>query len=127
MIFTERVLEGMKLTLNHSEVSHERLGTEPIKNLLFKMALPSVIAMIMQALYNSVDSMFVAKISSESLAAVTLAFPVTMIIGAMSTGIGVGINSSISRSLGADDVKSAGKAAANGQVMVYWCLRSCVK
>ena len=109
----------MKLALNHSEVSHERLGTEPIKNLLFKMALPSVIAMIMQALYNSVDSMFVAKISSESLAAVTLAFPVTMIIGAMSTGIGVGINSSISRSLGADDVKSAGKAAANGILLGF--------
>ncbi len=63
------------------------------------MALPSVIAMAMQALYNSVDSMFVAKISSGSLAAVTLAFPVSMIIGAMSTGIGVGINSSISRRL----------------------------
>ena len=109
----------MKLTLNHSEVSHERLGTEPIKSLLFKMALPSVIAMIMQALYNSVDSMFVAKISSESLAAVTLAFPVTMIIGAMSTGIGVGINSSISRSLGADDVKSAGRAAANGILLGF--------
>ena len=78
----------MKLTIDHSKVSHERLGPEPVDKLLFKMALPSVIAMIMQALYNSVDSMFVAKISSESLAAVTLAFPVTMIIGAMSTGIG---------------------------------------
>ena len=78
----------MKLTIDHSKVSHERLGSEPVDKLLFKMALPSVIAMIMQALYNSVDSMFVAKISSESLAAVTLAFPVTMIIGAMSTGIG---------------------------------------
>ncbi len=109
----------MRLTINHSEVSHEKLGTEPINTLLLKMALPSVVAMIMQALYNSVDSMFVAKISSESLAAVTLAFPVTMIIGAMSTGIGVGINSSISRSLGADDIKSAGKAAANGIMLGF--------
>lgn len=109
----------MKLTLNQNEVSHERLGTEPVKSLLFKMALPSVIAMAMQALYNSVDSMFVAKISSGSLAAVTLAFPVSMIIGAMSTGIGVGINSSISRSLGADDVESAGKAAANGIMLGF--------
>ena len=109
----------MKLTINHSEVSHEKLGTEPINTLLLKMALPSVVAMIMQALYNSVDSMFVAKISSESLAAVTLAFPVSMIIGAMSTGIGVGINSSISRSLGADDIKSAGKAAANGIMLGF--------
>ena len=109
----------MKLTLNHNEVSHEKLGTEPVNTLLLKMALPSVIAMLMQALYNSVDSMFVAKISSESLAAVTLAFPVSMIIGAMSTGIGVGINSSISRNLGADDVKSASKAAANGMLLGF--------
>ena len=107
----------MKLTINHNDISHEKLGSEPVNKLLFQMALPSVVAMIMQALYNSVDSMFVAKISSESLAAVTLAFPVTMIIGAMSTGIGVGINSSISRNLGADDVESAGKAATNGIVL----------
>ena len=73
----------------------------------------------MKGSVQSVDSMFVAKISSESLAAVTLAFPVTMIIGAMSTGIGVGINSSISRSLGADDVESAGKAAANGIMLGF--------
>ena len=109
----------MKFTINHSEISHEKLGTEPVDKLLLSMALPSVVAMLMQALYNSVDSMFVARISSESLAAVTLAFPVTMIIGAMSTGIGVGINSSISRSLGADDVESAGKAAANGIMLGF--------
>ena len=114
-----RHFKRMKLTLNHNEVSHEKLGTEPVNTLLLKMALPSVIAMLMQALYNSVDSMFVAKISSESLAAVTLAFPVSMIIGAMSTGIGVGINSSISRNLGADDVKSASKAAANGMLLGF--------
>ena len=64
----------MKLTINHNDISHENLGSEPVNKLLFQMALPSVVAMIMQALYNSVDSMFVAKISSESLAAVTLAF-----------------------------------------------------
>ena len=109
----------MTIVINQNEVSHEKLGTEPVNKLLLKMALPSVIAMIMQALYNSVDSMFVARISSESLAAVTLAFPVTMIIGAMSTGIGVGINSSISRNLGADDVETAGKAAANGIMLGF--------
>ena len=64
----------MKFFTSRSQVSHEMLGTEPVNKLLFKMATPSVIAMIMQALYNSVDSMFVAKVSSESLAAVTLAF-----------------------------------------------------
>ena len=58
--------------------------------------------------------MYVAKISDGSLAAVTLAFPVQMIIGALSTGIGIGINSSISRNLGAKKDDLAGKAAANG-------------
>ncbi len=107
------------LTRHRNEITHEKLGTEPINSLLFKMALPSVIAMIMQALYNSVDSMFVARISSGSLAAVTLAFPVSMIIGAMSTGIGVGINSSISRNLGAGDIKSASRAAGNGILLGF--------
>lgn len=107
------------LIQRRKEITHDKLGTEPVDKLLFSMALPSVIAMIMQALYNSADSMFVAKISSGSLAAVTLAFPVSMIIGAMSTGIGVGINSSISRNLGADDVEAAGKAAANGIMLGF--------
>ena len=107
----------MKFFTSRSQVSHEMLGTEPVNKLLFKMATPSVIAMIMQALYNSVDSMFVAKVSSESLAAVTLAFPVSMLIGALSTGIGVGINSCISRHLGAKDEKSASIAAANGMLL----------
>ena len=73
-----------------------------------------VVAMMMQALYNTVDSMYVARISEGSFAAVTLAFPVQMIIGAMSTGIGVGINSSISRHLGAGEKDEACKAASNG-------------
>ena len=69
-------------------IDSERLGTEEIRPLLISMATPSIIAMLMQAFYNTVDSMFVAKISSGSLAAVTLVFPVQMIIGAMSTGKG---------------------------------------
>lgn len=94
--------------------NHDLLEKEPINKLLFKMAGPSTVAMLMQALYNTVDSMYVAKISDGSLAAVTLAFPVQMIIGALSTGIGIGINSSISRNLGAKKDDLAGKSAANG-------------
>ena len=107
----------MKLFTNRNDLSYKAMGTEPVNKLLFRMALPSVIAMLMQAIYNSVDSIFVAKVSSESLAAVTLAFPVTMLIGALSTGIGVGINSCISRNLGAGNEKSAGIAAANGMLL----------
>lgn len=104
----------IKLFKNISKPSAESLGTEPVKDLLLSMAVPSIIAMLMQAFYNTVDSMFVAKISEGSFAAVTLAYPVQMIIGALSTGVGVGINSSISRHLGAGDKSTAARAAANG-------------
>ncbi|MBR6235652.1 MAG: MATE family efflux transporter, partial [Spirochaetales bacterium] len=68
-------------------LARERLGTEPVRRLMLRMAAPSVVAMIMQSLYNTIDSVFVGKISAASLAAVTLAFPVTMFTGAISTGI----------------------------------------
>lgn len=107
-------MAGFKLIDKNRVPARDRMGTDPIPELLFRMAGPSIIAMLMQALYNTVDSMFVARISDGSLAAVTLAFPVQMIIGAMSTGIGVGINSSISRKLGAKEIRGAGQATANG-------------
>lgn len=88
--------------MNNGRPAAEKLGTEPVKSLLISMAIPSIVAMLMQALYNTVNSMYVARISEGCFAAVTLAFPVQMIIGAMSTGIGVGINSSIARHLGAN-------------------------
>ncbi len=103
----------MKLFKNQKP-AYEALANEPVRSLLLKMAGPSIVAMLMQALYNTVDSMYVSRISSGSMAAVTLAYPVQMIMGALSTGIGVGINSAISRSLGAKDSQKAAKAAANG-------------
>ena len=102
---------------NNGKPPQEALASEPVKSLLFKMAAPSIVAMLMQAMYNTVDSMYVSRISDGSLAAVTLAFPVQMIMGALSTGIGVGINSSISRSLGAKNYKEASDAAANGLML----------
>ena len=111
------MIEKLKRIFLSKKPPAELLATEPVNTLLLSMAIPSVIAMIMQALYNTVDSMYVAKINSESLAAVTLAFPVQMITGALSTGIGVGINSSISRHLGAGEPEQASKAASNGIVL----------
>lgn len=90
------------------------MANDPVRSLLVKMAAPSIVAMLMQAMYNAVDGMFVARISDGSLAAVTLAFPIQMIMGALSTGIGVGINSCISRNLGARDYGAAAAAAVNG-------------
>ena len=98
-------------------LARERLGTEPIGKLMFRMAAPSIVAMLMQSLYNFVDSFFVARISVTGLSAITLAYPVQMFCGAISTGIGVGINSCISRSLGEGDPDKPSRAAANGLML----------
>ena len=77
-----------------------RMGTEKIPKLLMSMALPAIISMTVQACYNIVDSIFVAQIGENALAAVSLAFPIQMIVVALSVGMGVGINSGIARRLG---------------------------
>lgn len=116
------MIEKLKRLFTSNKPAAEMLGTEPVRKLLISMAIPSIVAMLMQALYNTVDSMYVAKISDQSFAAVTLAYPVQMIIGALSTGIGVGINSSISRHLGAGEPERASKAASNGIVLGFGTL-----
>ena len=91
----------------------ERMGSAPILPLLFKLAIPIMIGMATQAIYNVVDSIYVGHISKEALSAVTLAFPIQMILIAISVGTGVGVTSLISRSLGEGDGKKAGLAAEN--------------
>lgn len=81
-------------------MEENKMGTVPIPKLLFSMALPAIISMVVQALYNIVDSIFVAKIGEEALTAVSLAFPVQILIIACFVGMGVGINSGIARKLG---------------------------
>ena len=103
-----------KSTGNNSD----KLGIMPVGKLLFNMALPMVIAMMIQALYNIVDSIYVAQISENALTAVSLAFPMQMLMIAVSTGLGVGINSSVSRSLGEGNPKRAGHIALNGLFLI---------
>ena len=74
---------------------------KPILPLLTSMALPMVISMMVNALYNIVDSIFVAKLSENALTAVSLAFPLQMLLIAVATGTGVGMNALLSRALGA--------------------------
>ena len=83
----------------------------PIAPLLIKMSVPMMISMLVQALYNVVDSMFVARISENALTAVSLAYPIQMVMGAIAVGTGVGTNAFVSRSLGKKDIESAEKAA----------------
>jgi len=91
-----------------------KMGTMPINRLLLSMSLPMVAAMLVQALYNIVDSMFVAQLSENALTAVSLAFPVQNLMIAVSTGTGVGMNALISRALGEGNRERANLIANNG-------------
>ena len=93
------------------------LGEMPMKQLVPKISVPIMISMLVQALYNVVDSIFVAKYDPNALAAVSLAFPIQTLMIALSTGLGVGINSLISRRLGEHNHKAALNAASAGMVL----------
>ena len=90
------------------------MGVMPVARLLLAMSVPMMISMLVQALYNIVDSMFVAKLSEDALTAVSLAFPVQNLMIAVGTGTGVGINALVSRSLGEKNNEYANSAANNG-------------
>ncbi|MEK6265705.1 MAG: MATE family efflux transporter [Clostridium sp.] len=75
-----------------------KLGNMNIKKLIIKMSLPAMLSMIVQALYNVVDSIFVGKISEQALTALSIAFPIQLIIVSIFVGLGVGINSFMSES-----------------------------
>ena len=91
-----------------------KMGVMPVNRLLITMALPMMISMLVQALYNIVDSMFVSMISENALTAVSLAFPVQNLMIAIATGTGVGINALLSKSLGEKNFTEANRAANNG-------------
>ena len=91
-----------------------RMGTEPISKLLFSMAIPMMLSMMVQALYNVVDSIFVAKLSEDALTAVSLGFPMQNLMIAFATGLGVGINSLLSRSLGEKNQHMVDQSARQG-------------
>ncbi|PWM98173.1 MAG: MATE family efflux transporter, partial [Massilioclostridium sp.] len=92
------------------------MGTMPVNKLLITMSLPMMVAMLVQAMYNVVDSVFVAQIDAESLglAAVSMAFPVQSLMIAFATGTGVGVNALLSRRLGEKKLKEASLTAKNG-------------
>lgn len=95
-------------------VTENKMGVMPVSKLLITMSLPMMLSMLVQALYNIVDSMFVAKLSEGALTAVSLAFPAQTLMISVATGTGVGINALLSRNLGEKDFESANRAASNG-------------
>ncbi len=103
------------------EVRENKMGTMPTNRLLITMSLPMVISMLVQALYNIVDSIFVAQVDADqyALAAVSLAFPVQSLMIAVATGTGVGINAYLSKSLGMKNFEEANKTAHNALFLTF--------
>lgn len=99
-------------------MEQNKMGVMPVNKLLLSMSLPMMASMMVQALYNIVDSMFVAQLSENALTAVSLAFPAQNLMIAVGTGTGVGINALISRSLGEKNKERANLIANNG-LMLY--------
>ena len=97
--------------------AENKMGVMPENKLLLNMAVPMILSMLVQALYNVVDSIFVSKLSQDALNAVSLAFPVQNLMIAVGAGTAVGINALLSRSLGQKDQERADKTAMNGLLL----------
>ena len=103
-------------------IKENKMGVMPVGKLLFVMALPMVISMLMQAMYNIVDSMFVGMISltdDHALTALSLAFPIQHLMIAFASGTGVGINAYLSRSLGEKNGEAVNRSAGNGLLLIF--------
>ena len=96
----------------HIPPAENKMGTVPVKKLLLSMAWPAILSMTISALYNIVDSIFVAKVSEDAFTAVSIVNPIQMLIIALAVGSGVGVNSLIARMLGARKQEMADKAAS---------------
>lgn len=94
--------------------TENKMGVMPVNRLLVSMAAPMMISMLVQALYNVVDTMFVSRLGKDALTALSLAFSVQNLMIAVAVGTGVGINALLSRSLGEKKFEIAGKTAENG-------------
>ena len=128
-LFRRRVCSAVYFCKERSsmEQKENKMGVMPVDKLLISMSLPMMISMLVQALYNIVDSIFVSRIDENALTAVSLAFPLQTLMIALGTGTGVGINALLSKSLGEKDFEKADKTAENGVFLalinyVVFCL-----
>lgn len=100
--------------MGNEQKQENKMGYMPIPKLLLQMSVPIMISMLIQALYNIVDSIFVAQINEDALTAVSLVFPVQNLMIAIAVGTGVGINALLSKSLGQKQFAYANRTAING-------------
>ncbi|MBQ8835426.1 MAG: MATE family efflux transporter [Oscillospiraceae bacterium] len=105
--------------MSKKPLQENKMGVMPVGKLLANMALPIIISMLVQALYNVVDSIYVSQISESAVTALSLAFPVQNLQTGFAVGIGVGINSLLSKSLGEKNQEAANRTAGNGMVLMF--------
>lgn len=98
----------------NQKTQENKMGVLPVNRLLLSMSVPIMISMLVSALYNIVDSVYVSRVSEDALNAVSLAFPVQNLMIAVATGTGVGINALLSKSLGQKNFERANLTAVNG-------------
>ena len=106
--------EGRKIP----ETGENKMGIMPVSRLLITMAVPMILSMLVQALYNVVDSIYVSRISESAVTALSLAFPVQNLQIGFATGIGVGVNSLLSKSLGEGNRERVNQTAGNGMLLI---------
>ena len=100
--------------MQNNTLRENKMGVMPVGKLLVNMALPMIISMLVQALYNVIDSIYVSQVSESAVTALSLAFPVQNLQIGFAVGIGVGVNSLLSKSLGQRNQEAANRAAGNG-------------
>ena len=105
--------------MSEQPIRENKMGVMPVGKLLVNMALPMIISMIVQALYNVVDSIYVSQISESAVTALSLAFPVQNMQIGFAVGIGVGVNSLLSKSLGEKNQEAANRTAGNGMMLMF--------
>ncbi|TRW28686.1 MATE family efflux transporter [Criibacterium bergeronii] len=104
-----------------SDLKENKMGTAPMKGLLISVSSPIMVSMLVQALYNMVDSLFVSRISENALTAVSICFPIQQLMIALTVGLGVGVSSLVSRYLGKKDLPYA-KRIANTAIFAYFLI-----
>lgn len=98
-----------------------KMAVMPMGKLMFTMSLPLMISLLVQSLYNIVDGIFVARLSEDALTATSLAYPVQILMVAVSVGTGVGVNALISRELGAKRQEAVNQTATTGLLLAFAC------
>ncbi len=104
--------------MSATTLKENKMGVMPVGKLLTNMAVPMILSMLVQALYNVVDSVYVAQVSESAVTALSLAFPVQNLQIGFAVGIGVGVNSLLSKSLGERNQEAANRTAGNGMVLM---------